>query len=453
MNKPVETQAFLNPNELVVDRPDDGTFLVSRRLFNEAELFELEMKYIFENTWLFLCHEGQIPNPGDFFTTEMGRQPVVISRGKDGKVHGFVNACAHRGATLCRTRKGNQQFLTCPYHGWVYDSTGKNVDIKDHASGAYPPVFEQQSHDLKAIPRLETYRGLVFGALNPDVPSLAEHLGGAAKAIDFVMDQSESPLEVLRGWSTYTHRGNWKLQPENGIDGYHFTAVHANYVGIMKRDAQRRAEKAAAAGGVQRSFGGDDLLKLKSGWYDYGHGHTLMWGSFGQPQNRPVWGRREQIAQRHGAAHAEWVVGRLRNLLIFPNLLLMDHAATQIRVIKPVSVDFTKVESYALAAREDGPEVRTRRIRQFEDFYNATGLATPDDLATFEACHDGLQGQLVPWQLGYDRGFSQARTGGDEESAAVGMDAEMSGPDFQDEVLLHGQYREWLRLMSPVLTG
>jgi benzoate/toluate 1,2-dioxygenase alpha subunit len=202
---------------------------------------------------------------------------------------------------------------------------------------------------------------------------------------------------------------------------------------------------------VQRSFGGDDLLKLKSGWYDYGHGHTLMWGSFGQPQNRPVWNRREQIAQRHGAAHAEWVVGRVRNLLIFPNLLLMDHAATQIRVIRPVSVDFTKVESFALAAREDEPDVRTRRIRQFEDFYNATGLATPDDLTTFEACHDGLQGRLVPWQLGYDRGFAHAHAGGDEESAAVGMDAHMSGPDFQDEVLLHGQYREWLRLMAPVL--
>jgi len=451
MNKPVEAHSFLDPRELVVDQPHDGTFLVSRRLFTDAELFELEMKHIFEGSWIFVCHEGQVPNPGDYFATEMGRQPVIIVRGKDGAVRGFVNACAHRGATLCRTRKGNQQFFTCPYHGWVYDTAGKNVNIKDHASGAYPPAFETQSHDLTAIPKLESYRGFVFASLNPDVPTLAEHLGGAARAIDFCVDQSEQDLEVLRGWSTYTHRGNWKLQPENGIDGYHFTAVHANYVGIMKREGERRAQKAAATGGVQRSFGGDDLLKLKSGWYDYGHGHTLMWGSFGQPQNRPVWSRREKIVEQHGAPYAEWVVGRLRNLLIFPNLLLQDHAATQIRVIKPVSVDFTKVESYALAAREDSPDVRTKRIRQFEDFYNATGLATPDDLSTFEACHDGLQGSLVPWQMGYDRGFAHVRAGGDEESEPVGMAAIASGPDFQDEVLLHGQYREWLRLMAPVL--
>ena len=149
MNKPVETHTLLDPAELVVDQPSDGTFLVSRRLFNDAELFELEMKYIFENTWLFLCHEGQIPNAGDFFTTEMGRQPVVISRGKDGKVYGFVNACAHRGATLCRTRRGNQQFHTCPYHGWVYDSTGRCVNIDAEPRGGYPDYFAGLSHDLR----------------------------------------------------------------------------------------------------------------------------------------------------------------------------------------------------------------------------------------------------------------------------------------------------------------
>ncbi len=438
-------------NTWIDDRIADGVFDVNRDVYLNPDLFDLEMKHIFESSWLYLCHESQIPNAGDYFATHMGRQPVFIVRGKDGQARGFVNACAHRGATLCRTRKGNEQFFTCPYHGWVYDTAGKNVNIKDHDSGAYPAAFDAQSHDLTAIPKLESYRGFVFASLSADVPTLAEHLGGAARAIDFCVDQSEQDLEMLRGWSSYTHRGNWKLQPENGIDGYHFTAVHANYVGIMKREGERRAKKAAQAGGVQRSFGGDDLLKLKSGWYDYGHGHTLMWGTFGQPQNRPVWNRREAVAQRHGAMHAEWVVNRLRNLLIFPNLLLQDHAATQIRVIKPVSVDFTKVESFALAAREDTPEIRTKRIRQFEDFYNATGLATPDDLATFEACHDGLQGSLVQWQMGYDRGFSQMRSGGDEDSLPVGMDAVSSGPDFQDEVLLHGQYREWLRLMAPAL--
>ena len=85
---------------LLDDRVSDGVFAVNRDVYLDPELFELEMQHIFEASWLYLCHESQIPNAGDFFTTHMGRQPVVISRGKDGQVYGFVNACAHRGATL-----------------------------------------------------------------------------------------------------------------------------------------------------------------------------------------------------------------------------------------------------------------------------------------------------------------------------------------------------------------
>ena len=260
MNKPVELPAAYRPEELVVDRPQAGEFLVHRRLFTDPALFELELTHIFEGTWLYVCHESQIPNPGDFFTTTMGRQPVVFIRGQDRQVRGFINACAHRGAVLCRTRKGTAKFLTCPYHGWVYDAAGKNVEIKDRASGGYPPPFEQQSHDLTAIPQVESYRGFVFASLNDKVCSLAEHLGGAARAIDFCVDQSFETLQALKGVSYYTHRGNWKLQPENGIDGYHFTAVHANYVGVMQRDAQRRmaAHSKGEGGGVKRTFGGDE---------------------------------------------------------------------------------------------------------------------------------------------------------------------------------------------------
>ena len=94
---------------------------------------------------------------------------LLFFRGRDR----FLEAGAAqlvRGARLSEGACHYRGTVACPYHGWVYDSSGKNVDIKDHATGAYPPVFEQQSHDLKAIPRLETYRGLVFGSLNPNVP-------------------------------------------------------------------------------------------------------------------------------------------------------------------------------------------------------------------------------------------------------------------------------------------
>ena len=102
----------------IVDRPEDGMFTVDRALFRDPELFELEMKYIFEGTWVYLAHESQVARPHDFYTTTIGRQPVVLMRNQAGEIGGFLNACAHRGATVCLTKRGNQKILTCPYHGW-----------------------------------------------------------------------------------------------------------------------------------------------------------------------------------------------------------------------------------------------------------------------------------------------------------------------------------------------
>ena len=132
----------MKPNDidtLIVDRPDTWQFEVSRSLFTDQELFDLEMQHIFEGTWIFLCHESQVGRPNDFFRTRMGRQPVIVTRDANGGIHAFLNACPHRGAALCRTAHGNEKFITCPYHGWVFDTAGRCVDIKDQAKGAYPP--------------------------------------------------------------------------------------------------------------------------------------------------------------------------------------------------------------------------------------------------------------------------------------------------------------------------
>ncbi|MDO6805187.1 Rieske 2Fe-2S domain-containing protein, partial [Wenyingzhuangia sp. 1_MG-2023] len=93
---------------------EQGLFRCRRDMFTDPELFELEMKHIFEGNWIYLAHESQIAENNDFFTTYMGRQPVFIARNKEGELNCFINACSHRGAVLCRTKKGNKSVLTCP---------------------------------------------------------------------------------------------------------------------------------------------------------------------------------------------------------------------------------------------------------------------------------------------------------------------------------------------------
>ncbi|GGJ06851.1 Rieske 2Fe-2S domain-containing protein [Streptomyces brasiliensis] len=111
-------------NALVED-PDNGVYRVRRSVFTDEELFELEMRHIFEGNWVYLAHESQIPEAGDYFTTYIGRQPVVISRDKQGELHCLINACSHRGAMLCRRKTDRRTTFTCPFHGWTFSNSGR----------------------------------------------------------------------------------------------------------------------------------------------------------------------------------------------------------------------------------------------------------------------------------------------------------------------------------------
>lgn len=428
--------------ERIVDRPEDGVFLVDRSLFTDVELFEHELKRIYERSWVYLAHESQLRKPGDFLTADIGRVPVVLVRGKGGNVNAFLNSCAHRGATLCRAASGNRRAFACGYHGWTYDLDGKNVFVKDEDTGAYPEAFRKTNKDLVPLARFGAYKGFLFGSLSADVPSLESHLGAARAFIDMLAEQSPDGMEVLRGSSTYRYRGNWKLQAENGVDGYHFTTVHANYLQIL-------GKRVADGNDAVKAIDVKALAQLKTGGYDLGSGHNVIWAELPNAPDRPLWSQREEIAERLGEDKAVWMVNRMRNLLLYPNVLLMDQASTQIRVFKPISVDETEVKIYCIAPVGEPAAARERRIRQYEDFFNASGMATPDDLSEFEGCQAGYRvKEGRPW-VAYDRGTMQRTMGADAEARALGIEPVMSGAQIMDETMFQGQYRHWLSLMAP----
>jgi len=422
-------------DEWVVEDPANGLYRCDRRIFSDPDLFDLEMQHLFEGNWIFLAHESQIPDKHDYFATSIGRQPVFITRNDQDELNAFINACSHRGAMVCRYKRGNKATFTCPFHGWTFSDSGRLLKVKNPEGAGYPQQFQANgSHDLKKVARFESYRGFLFGSLNANVKPLTEHLGEAAKLIDLVVDQAPDGLEVLRGSCSYIYDGNWKLTAENGADGYHVSSVHWNYVATVgRRKAESDSVKAA------------DLSKMaqqRGSYYSFEYGHLLLWSQWADPTTRPVYAHFDELAASHGPAKARWMVERLRNLCIYPNLYLMDQMSSQLRITRPLAVDKTEVTIYCIAPRNEPADQRARRIRQYEDFFNASGMATPDDLEEFRACQQGYMGEAMRWN-DLSRGATHSIEGPDDDARDIGLHPLRSGVRIEDEGLFVVQHKYW----------
>jgi benzoate/toluate 1,2-dioxygenase alpha subunit len=436
MSKQIDFSAYID------ERPAEGIYRVSRSIYTDPKLFELEMNYIFEKNWVYLCHESQIENPNDFITTYIGRQPVIVNRDADGKIGAYINACAHRGTLVENSSRGSKKLFTCPFHGWCYKSNGELVHYGDSEKAGYSDNFDGVEMGLVKIPCIDSYGGFVFGSLSENVPTLSDHLAEATKLIDMLVDQDKDGLEILPGIQTYTFDGNWKLQAENGVDGYHVETIHANYVKtIQRRQKLLRDDDPVNAADVA------GLNRFAAGFYDLHNGHVLLWSEFPNPQARPLYWKHEALCEQYGELRAKWMDGYLRNLLLYPNVFLMDQMSTQIRVFRPLSVNKTEVTTFGFAPKGEPAASRRTRIRQYEDFFNASGMATPDDLAAFNQSQRGFEGASAEWS-DMSRGAANFIPGPDEYATELGIDPAGSGSQLEDEGIMLAQHRRWLQLME-----
>lgn len=354
----------------------------------------------------------------------------------------MINSCSHRGAMLCRRKTDNRVTLTCPFHGWTFSNNGKLLKVKDPRDAGYPEGFNKDgSHDLTKVARFESYRGFLFGSLNPDVLPLEEHLGETTKIIDLIVDQSPEGLEVLRGSSTYIYDGNWKVQAENGADGYHVSATHWNYAATTARRTTGESSNQT------KNMDAGTWSKQIGGFYSFEHGHLLLWTRWKDPTNRPLWNQREELSEKFGETKAKWMIEYSRNLCLYPNVYLMDQFSSQIRHFRPIAPDKTEVTIYCIAPKGESAEARAQRIRQYEDFFNATGMATPDDLEEFRACHRAYAAaDYAPWN-DMSRGATHELEGPDEDARELGLKPLASGVRTEDEGLYPIQHGYWLETM------
>ena len=420
------TRTTADPKILSLIRDEPTRFRLHSAVYTNQHIFDKEISRIFERSWIFVAHEEMVHQPGDYVTTNLGKQPVIVSRDEDGDISVLFNRCAHRGSVVCREERGHANVFRCPYHGWVFGNNGHLVGVAQRSG--YPDDFFDWGLRLEPIPRVETYRGLVFANLDPTAPPLSYRLNSVRRYIDLWCDRSpEGRLRLPEGVHRYEFPANWKLQAENGVDGYHGNYVHESFVNILERSGERGAGSTTKTRNTlgSRNFAkgmphGDGLLEREEG----------MLGTFDYRGHKDYC---ERLEASYGPDRADDIMMQ-RNIFIFPNLFLFE---SHIRVIHPVSPNTSYIDVHPTYLEGAGDETNEERLSEHERFFGPSGFGAPDDIEIFVCTQTGAAASSNPW-LEFSRGMHREAL--NELGEVVGHST--------DEVPQRSLYREWLRLMS-----
>ncbi len=414
---------------------------VHRRVYVDPEIFELEMERVFGRAWLFVGHISQVQNPGDYFTTELARQPVVMTRHRDGKVHVLFNRCTHRGAKVINERCGHTGRMTCLYHGWSFDTDGTlaAVPIPDGCASG----FRKEDFGLARVPRVHEYRGFVFASLAKDGPSFEDQIGPMKGNIDDLVDRAPAGALVFDlGQHRYAYNGNWKLQVENVLDSYHVPFGHASTVNKDGVQFARREGDKEGAKVVETR----DQNKTAASWRDRksyvtgnGHGWTSNTALDDGKRSSPAFDAYKNVlVEKIGAGRAAQVLTpRLHNSLIYPNVSIMG-LNIHVRVIKPVAVDRTEVTVYPVRLLGAPDAMNFGNLRLLNVTHSAASFVQTDDLEAFVRTQKGLRSRATDWvDISRDLGTEEPdRTYNATRGTAVG------------ELAVRAQYKAWLGYMS-----
>jgi phenylpropionate dioxygenase-like ring-hydroxylating dioxygenase large terminal subunit len=210
-------------------RPYEGTVPVW--VYVDPDVYQLELERLFQRSWLFVAHEDEVPQKGDYVTRTMGEQPVIVTRGEDGAVRVLLNVCRHRGMQVVRADLGNTSHFRCSYHGFTYTCTGKLTGVPFQRD-AYMEGLDKTEMNLYPA-RVETYRGLVFANWDQDAEPLSEFLGGMTWYLDILVGRAE--MEVVGPPQRWQVPSCWKIPAENfASDAYHTAHTHASIAKIFK---------------------------------------------------------------------------------------------------------------------------------------------------------------------------------------------------------------------------
>ena len=415
---------------------------VHRDLYLSAELYALEQRHFFANTWNYLGHASQVPNAGDYLTETIAGRPLVMVRQPDGGVRVLYNRCAHKGTRLVTDASGNVgRHFRCPYHAWTYrlDGAPMGVPLKAGYEGTGLEACES-GRGMAALRHVAMHRDFVFVKLNDAGPGFEDYFGAALKSIDDMVDRSPlGRLQIAGGCLRSVIRCNWKMYLENINDTVHPMSTHQSAVDAahaLWKDHPADEAKPMAMEQILPFGAGYDFFDQMGGRV-YPNGHSVLGTRFsihsGYAQ-LPEYAAAMTAA--HGAARATEVLERApQNSVLFPSLSVKG-SPQAIRVIRPLAVDRTLVEAWSFRVA-GAPELLFERTQTYNRLvFSPMSVVAHDDMHLFESIQQGLAADGNHWVSLHRNHTAAERSDATQETNGT------------NELLMRNQFRAWARFMT-----
>jgi phenylpropionate dioxygenase-like ring-hydroxylating dioxygenase large terminal subunit len=413
---------------------------VHRNVYTDPEVFDLEMKRIWARSWIYIGHESQVPDKGNYFTLNYGKVPVVMVRDNDGDVHVLHNRCGHKGVKLVDKPCGKIPAFRCCYHGWRYRLDGKLLGVP-HMQGYEGTGFDKDDpqYSMQKL-RSENFRGFVFATMGPDAPDLKTWMGGAADVMDNLCDRApDGEVVAAGGVLRYEHDCNWKMFIENLNDTMHPMIVHRSvvdsaldYIKTLPEDSPRRdeAEIIPPFGASYEVFEETGITGFRYG-HHYDGGKTSIHADYSLDPDYEA-----AMLKAYGRERMHEILSfNTHNTLYYPSLTIKS-AVQNIRVVRPIAHDKTIIETWSFRLK-GAPDSMLKRTLLYSRLINSNGsMVGPDDLTAYCRAQEGLASEASDW-------IEMHRNFGRDES----LDDRTVGKGTSD-LDIRTQYNAWREYMT-----
>ncbi len=251
----------------------EKSYTMASRYYTDPGIYEVEKERIFASSWLFACHESELPEAGSYKTLDVADENIAIVRGRDNVVRGFFNVCQHRAHRVLNGSGKLAVTMTCPYHAWAYnlDGTLRTARGSENVEG-----FDKRDFGLREV-RVDIMLGLVFVNLDMNAASFAEQYAGLEQDILRWMPRAAALKFACR--EDFTINANWKVVVDNFQECYHCEPAHPAFVDMVAMPTYRNRTHrlwSAQTSDKPRSTT-SDAYDFEVGDVDFGYAGYFVW--------------------------------------------------------------------------------------------------------------------------------------------------------------------------------